>query len=223
MNNLLLISNYFKKYKKLFSNEIFVLRENLLENKNSNGLDKKDFLIKYECIINDCKECKFSDSKIEFFFGSGDPNADLLLVDEAPALEIDSNGLPFLGKAGKLLDKILIAINLNRNKGVFIVNILKCKPPKNRDPLPSEIEKYIPYLQKQIKIIKPRLILALGKIAGKSLTKKDIPLKEMRDDTFDYYGIPLRVTYHPEALLRNQNLKKFAWDDFKWIKSHMEK
>ena len=105
--------------------------------------------------------------KNNFFFGSGDANANLLIVDEAPALETNSQGVPFLGKAGKLLDKILLAVDLNRTKDIFIVNILKCKPPKNRDPLRSEIEKYIPYLNRQIKIIQPKLILALGKVAGK--------------------------------------------------------
>jgi len=221
MNNFLLISHYLKKYKKLFSNEIFIPQQALFENKYSNSVDEKNALIDYECIINNCRECQFSDSRSDFFFGSGDPNANLLLVDEAPALENDSQGLPFLGKAGKLLDKILFAIGLNRTKGIFIVNILKCKTPKNRDPLPSEIEKYIPYLQKQIKIIKPKLIVALGKVAGKSLIGKDISIEEMRDVTFDYYGIPLRITYHPEVLLSNQNLKRFAWDDFKWVKNHM--
>ena len=222
MNNFLLTSHYFKKYKKLFSNEIFIPQQALSENNHSNSVDEKNALIHYECIINSCKECQFSDPRSDFFFGSGDPNANLLLVDEAPALENDSQGLPFLGKAGKLLDKILFAIDLNRTKDIFIVNILKCKTPKNRDPLPSEIKKYIPYLQKQIKTIKPKLIVALGKVAGKSLVGKDLSVEEMRDSTFDYHGIPLRITYHPEVLLRNQNLKRFAWDDFKWIKNYME-
>ncbi len=221
MNNSLLLSHYFIKYKRLFSNEIFISRKTFLENKDSCSVAEKRVLIQYECIINNCSECRSSDSKIDFFFGSGDPNADLLIVDEAPVMEIDSKGLSFLGKAGKLLDKILFAIGLNRSKNVFIVNILKCRPTKNRDPLPSEIEKYIPYLQKQIKLIQPKLILALGKVAGKSLIGKDISINEMRDTTFNYHEIPLRITYHPEALLKNQNLKKLAWDDFKWIKNHM--
>ena len=162
-----------------------------------------------------------SDSK-KNFLGSGDANAKLLIVDEAPALEVDRGGVPFLGKAGKLLDKILLALGLSRTKDIFIVNILKCNLPKNRDPLPSEIEKYIPYLNRQIKIIKPKLILALGKVAGKSLIGKDIPLQEMRNTVYDYNSIPVRVTYHPETLLKNQSLKKLAWDDFKRVKNQME-
>lgn len=223
MNNLLLISNYLKTYKKLFSNEIFIPHHGTLKDKQDNFIDRKDVLIPYECIINNCEECQFTGSKKNgFFFGSGDPHANLLIIDEAPAFEIDSQGAPFIGKAGKLLDKILLAIGLSRSKNIFIVNILKCNILKNRDPLPSEIEKYIPYLNRQIKIIQPKLILALGKIAGKSLIGRDISLQKMRNTKFDYNGIPLRITYHPDTLLKNENLKKIAWDDFKWIKNYME-
>ena len=222
MNNFSSISNFLKIYKKLFSNEIIIPQQVLLKNKQRNFTNKKDPLILYECIINNCEKCQPSDSKNNFFFGSGDPNANLLIVDEAPALETDSKGVPFLGKAGKLLDKILLAVDLTRTKDIFIVNILKCKTPKNRDPLQSEIKKYIPYLNRQIKIIQPKLILALGKVAGKSLIGRDISLQEMRGKIFDYNGIPLKITYHPDTLLRNQTLKKLAWDDFKWVKNQME-
>mgnify|MGYP001238439228 CR=1 FL=1 len=222
MNNFFLISNYLKLYKKLFSDEIIIPQTVAFKDKRSNFTNEEGTLIPYECIINNCEECQSSYSDDNFFFGSGDSNANLLIVDEAPALMINRDGSPFLGKAGKLLDKILLALGLNRTKNVFIVNILKCKPPKNRDPLPSEIQKYIPYLDKQIKIIQPKLILALGKVAGKSLIGKDIPLQEMRNKIYDYNGIPLRITYHPETLLRNQNLKKMAWDDFKRVKNEME-
>jgi len=221
MTNFFSISNYLKIYKKLFSDEIIIPKQAVPKNKEGNFTNKKDPLILYECIINKCEKCQPYDSKSNFFFGSGDANANLLIVDEAPALETNSHGVPFLGKAGKLLDKILQAVDLTRTKDIFIVNILKCKTPKNRDPLQSEIEKYIPYLNRQIKIIQPKLILALGKVAGKSLIGIDISLQEMRDKIFDYNGIPLKITYHPETLLRNQNLKKLAWDDFKWVKNQM--
>ena len=220
MNNVSSISAYLKIYKKLFLDEIIIPKKAALKNKQGNFTNKKDPLILYECIINECEKCQHLDSN-SFFFGSGDANANLLIVDEAPALETNSQGVPFVGKAGKLLDKILLAVDLNRTKDIFIVNILKCKPPKNRDPLRSEIEKYIPYLNRQIKIIQPKLILALGKVAGKSLIGRDISLQEMRNKIFDYNGIPLKITYHPETLLRNQNLKKLAWDDFKWVKNQM--
>ena len=222
MSNFSEISNFLKIYKKLFSNEIIIPQQVLIKDRQKNFTNKKDPLIPYECIIHKCEKCRFFESKSNFFFGSGDAYANLLIVDEAPALETDSQGAPFLGKAGKLLDKILLAVDLTRTKDVFIVNILKCKPPNNRDPLRSEIEKYIPYLNRQIKIIQPKLILALGKVAGKSLIGREMSLQEMRGKIFDYNGIPLRVTYHPETLLSNQNLKKLAWDDFKWVKNQME-
>ena len=127
-------------------------------------------------------------------------------------------GEPFIGRAGKLLDKILSAIELSRSQGVYICNVLKCRPPNNRDPLPSEVEQCEPYLIHQINLIKPRLIVALGRVAAKTLLKQDLPLKDMRSIKHDYYGTPLVATYHPAALLRNQNLKPAAWEDFKWIR-----
>tara|TARA_B100000035_G_scaffold2779_1_gene2409 strand:- start:98 stop:769 length:672 start_codon:yes stop_codon:yes gene_type:complete len=222
MNNFSSVSKFLKTYKKLFLDEIIIPQQAVLKNKQRNFTNKKDSLILYECIINNCEKCQPSDLKSNFFFGSGDANADLLIVDEAPALETNDQGVTYLGKAAKLLDKILLAVDLTRTKNIFIVNILKCKPPRNRDPLRSEIDKYIPYLNRQIKIIQPKLILALGKVVGKSLIKRDISLQQMRNKIFDYNGIPLRITYHPETLLRNQNLKKLVWDDFKWVKSQME-
>ena len=127
-------------------------------------------------------------------------------------------GEPFVGRAGKLLDKILSAIKLSRNHGVYICNVLKCRPPNNRDPLPSEVEQCEPYLIHQINLIKPRLIVALGRVAAKTLLKQDLPLKDLRSIKHDYHGTPLVATYHPAALLRNQNLKPAAWEDFKWIR-----
>ena len=221
MNNSPLVLEYLKKYKRLFSDEIFVSCDGF------NNENRKDFkhpkyaLNQYETIISNCQECQLSEFRKNFVFGSGDPKADLVLVGEAPGSDEDEKGLPFIGKSGKLLDKILNAIGLSRYEGVFILNLLKCRPPKNRDPLPSEIKKCSPYLQEQIKIIKPKLIVALGKVAGKYLVGKDLPLKEMRGITHDYHGIPSIVTYHPAALLRNQSLKKLAWDDFKWVKSQI--
>jgi len=218
-----MIHNFLEKYKKLYVDELFVNSKNLSSSDFSKDEDAKNKLKKYESLISNCRECHLSDNRTNFVFGAGDPNADIILVGEAPGIEEDSKGVPFIGKAGKLLDKILSAIKMNRFNGVFILNVLKCKTPNNRDPLPSEVEKCRPYLQKQINIIKPKLIVALGKVAGKTLMRKDIPLKDMRSNTFDYYGIPLRVTYHPAALLRNETLKKLAWDDFKWIRDYIKK
>lgn len=221
MSNAQKLCSYLKKYNQLFVKEIYVPKKNFIDKSPKKNQESKISLNSYQALISNCQECQLSKTRNNFVFGFGDPNADLMLVGEAPGFDEDNEGLPFVGKAGKLLDKILIAIGLNRFEKVYISNILKCRPPKNRDPLPSEILKCIPYLKKQIKIVSPKLIIALGKVAGKCLTSKDIPLREMRDQTYYYDGIPLRVTYHPAALLRNQSLKKFAWDDFKWVKSYI--
>ncbi len=149
----------------------------------------------------------------------GDPNASLVLVGEAPGEQEDLKGEPFVGRAGKLLDKILSAIDRTRKKDVYICNVLKCRPPNNRDPLASEVSECEPYLIHQINLIRPKLIVALGRVAGKTLLNVDNSLKSMRGQLHDYHGTPLIVTYHPAALLRNPNWKPEAWKDFKWIRS----
>ena len=221
MSNAQQLCSYLKKYNQLFAKKIYVPQKNFIDKNPKKNQELKTILNRYQALISNCQECQLSKTRKNFVFGFGDPNADLMLVGEAPGFDEDIEGLPFVGKAGMLLDRILMAIGLNRFERVYISNILKCRPPKNRDPLPSEIEKCVPYLKKQIKIVRPKLIIALGKVAGKFLISKDIPLKEMRNHTYNYDGIPVRVTYHPAALLRNQSLKKFAWDDFKWVRSYI--
>ena len=150
-------------------------------------------------------------------FGSGNPNADIVFVGEAPGKNEDIQGEPFVGRGGKLLDKILGAIDLNRDD-IYICNILKCRPPNNRDPLPSEVQECEPYLIHQLQIIKPKLIVALGRISACTILKTKNSLKDLRNKIFNYAGIDLLVTYHPAALLRNPNFKKFAWEDFQFIR-----
>ena len=212
---------FIQQHIELFGKEIY---SNGYEKQNnipsdSNSTDK--ILLNYKLSIENCRECNLGNSRNNFVFGSGDSNADLLLVGEGPGENEDLQGEPFVGRAGKLLDKILRAIGYNRTDKVFITNIVKCRPPDNRDPLPSEVEKCLPFLIEQINIIKPKIIVALGKIAGKALIKKDIMLREMRTDTHEFNSIPLRVTYHPAALLRNPSLKKDAWEDFKYIRDFL--
>ena len=158
-----------------------------------------------------------SETRTKLVFGSGNPNADIVFVGEAPGKNEDLIGEPFVGRGGKLLDKILDSINLNREK-VFILNVLKCRPPQNRDPKPNEIEKCEPYLKKQLEIINPKLIVALGRVSAMTLLKVKDSLTNMRNKIHKYEGIDLIVTYHPAALLRNPNFKRPTWEDFKLIR-----
>ncbi|MCF7800403.1 MAG: uracil-DNA glycosylase [Candidatus Marinimicrobia bacterium] len=167
--------------------------------------------------IENCQKCPLGKSRTHFVFGVGNPNADLMLVGEAPGRDEDLQGIPFVGRAGQLLDKILVAINLSRDE-VFIANVLKCRPPNNRDPLPEEVEQCEPYLRHQIALIKPKLIVALGRVAAKTLLRMEDTLKNMRQKAFTYEGVDLRVTYHPAALLRNSGFKPAAWEDFQQIR-----
>jgi uracil-DNA glycosylase len=162
--------------------------------------------------INTCTKCSLGKTRIKFVFGVGNPKADVVVVGEAPGADEDEQGEPFVGRAGQLLTKILEAIKFPRNE-VYICNILKCRPPNNRDPQTDEIDFCEPYLWKQLEIIKPKMILCVGRIAGQSLLKTKATLGELRGKMHDYRGIPLMVTYHPAALLRNPNWKRPCWED----------
>ena len=209
---------FINQHIELFGNEIY----SNIHKKEDHSLTKLEPtsgpILSFKSSIENCKKCNLGSTRNKFVFGSGDPSADILLVGEAPGQEEDLQGEPFVGRAGKLLDKILKAIGYTRDTNIFITNIVKCRPPDNRDPLPSEVEDCSPYLNKQIELIKPKIIVALGKVAGKTFLKKDILLKEMRNKTHYFKSIPLRVTYHPAALLRNPSLKKEAWKDFQYIR-----
>ncbi|SVA40675.1 uncharacterized protein METZ01_LOCUS93529 [marine metagenome] len=188
-----------------------------LDHSFSNQLDE------FGTSISNCMKCSLGQNRNKFVFGVGDRHADLMFVGEAPGKEEDLKGEPFVGRGGKLLDKILSAIKMTRLKNVYICNVLKCRPPQNRDPLPDEVEKCESYLLHQITLIKPKLIVALGRISGTTLLRIDDTLKSMRGQLHDYHGTPLLVTYHPAALLRNPNLKKYAWEDFQFIRDFINK
>ena len=215
---------YFKQYRELFGNEIFLKLKNYniigdnsqkKKKRKSNSYD----LISFNDEIKNCLKCDLGKTRKKFVFGVGDFNASLLLVGEAPGEKEDLSGEPFVGRAGKLLDKMLTAINRSRENDVFICNVLKCRPPDNRDPSKEEISKCEPYLVNQIDLIQPKLIVALGRVAGKTLLGVDKSLKDMRNTIHSYHGTNLIVTYHPAALLRNSNWKPDAWNDFKWIRT----
>lgn len=162
--------------------------------------------------IHDCQKCPLGASRNKFVFGVGNPKADIVLVGEAPGAEEDKKGEPFVGRAGQLLNKILEAVDFKR-EDVFICNILKCRPPNNRDPLSTEVDQCEPYLHKQLELLQPKAMLALGRIAAQTLLRTNDSLTKMRADVHSYHGIPLMVTYHPAALLRNPNWKRPTWED----------
>lgn len=164
-----------------------------------------------DCVAN-CTRCELSTSRTNTVFGVGNPNADWLIVGEAPGAEEDRRGEPFVGRAGKLLDEMLRAIGQSR-ESVFIANILKCRPPNNRDPKAQEASSCRPYLQRQIELVQPRIILAVGRIAAQNLLNSDDPVGRMRGRSHDLDGIPLVVTYHPAYLLRSPSQKSKSWQD----------
>jgi DNA polymerase len=162
--------------------------------------------------ICNCLKCGLGKTRIKFVFGVGNPNADLMVIGEAPGADEDEQGEPFVGRAGQLLTKILEAIQFKREE-VYIANILKCRPPNNRKPNPDEVEQCEPYLIKQIELIKPKLILCVGLTAAHTLLKTEESLTSLRASVHNYHGVPTFVTYHPAALLRNPNWKKPTWED----------
>jgi DNA polymerase len=163
-------------------------------------------------MICNCMKCPLGDTRKNFVFGSGNPKADVLVLGEGPGADEDEQGLPFVGRAGKLLTDILIAIKFKRDD-VYIANIVKCRPPGNRTPYPEEMDCCMPYLKKQIELINPKFILCLGLTASQALLKKKEALGKMRGQIFDFEGRKVMVTYHPAALLRNPSWKRGCWED----------
>ncbi|WP_137719103.1 uracil-DNA glycosylase [Methylobacillus flagellatus] len=163
--------------------------------------------------VSACEACNLSGTRTQTVFGVGDPHADWLIVGEAPGAEEDRKGEPFVGQAGKLLDNMLAAIQLKRGDKVYIANVLKCRPPDNRDPHGEEVLQCDPFLKRQVELIQPKLILALGKFAAQSLLETDATIASLRGKLHRYQGVPVIVTYHPAYLLRNLPDKAKAWQD----------
>jgi len=169
--------------------------------------------------IAGCLKCPLGQTRTKFVFGTGNPAASLMFIGEAPGADEDLQGEPFVGRAGQLLNKILEAIHLQR-EDVFICNILKCRPPNNRTPIPEEVEQCLPYLRKQIALVRPKLIVCLGLTAAQNLLRTKESLTSLRGRVLAFEGTPLMVTYHPAALLRNPNWKRPAWEDFQAIQKY---
>ena len=160
-----------------------------------------------------CTACSLHQSRTQTVFGVGDENADWMLIGEAPGAEEDRLGDPFVGQAGKLLDNMLASIGLSRRKNVYIANVLKCRPPGNRNPEPEEVAKCSPFLQRQIQLVGPKLIVAMGRFAAQTLLASDASIASLRGKVHQYGDVPLIVTYHPAYLLRNLPDKAKAWED----------
>lgn len=172
--------------------------------------------------VSGCTKCALHQTRTQTVFGVGDENADWMLIGEAPGAEEDRLGDPFVGQAGKLLDSMLAAIGLSRQTNVYIANVLKCRPPGNRNPSPEEVAQCSPHLLQQIELVKPKLILAMGRFAAQTLLKTDASISSLRGRVHRYAGLPLIVTYHPAYLLRTLEDKAKAWEDLVFARKTMQ-
>lgn len=170
---------------------------------------------------NKCKKCRLHENRTRVVFGEGNENADIMFVGEGPGYNEDIQGRPFVGRAGQLLDKMIEAINLHRNN-VYIANIVKCRPPENRNPLEDECSACIEYLRWQVKLIKPKIIVCLGSISANNLIHSNFIISKERGKFIKKGNIYFMPTYHPSYLLRNESAKKESWADFKNIKSKLD-
>lgn len=207
---------YEEKIEKTEINVVAEIEEKYFDNSSENSMINS--LDDFYNSINKCQKCELGKTRKNFVFGVGNPNAKLMIIGEAPGADEDEQGIPFVGRAGKLLNDILKAIKFERDE-VYIANILKCRPPNNRDPLPIERQTCFPYLDKQIELISPKVILCLGRVAANTLLNKNEPMSLLRGgNKFLYKNISVMVTYHPAALLRNPNWKKGCWEDVQQLR-----
>lgn len=173
-------------------------------------------------VVRGCTKCGLCHTRTQTVFGVGNPNADLVFVGEAPGADEDRQGFPFVGRAGQLLTDIIVKGMQMRREDVYICNVLKCRPPDNRNPSPEEVFHCEPYLLRQLELIQPKVICALGKFAAHSLLKTDDSVTRMRGKWHDYHGVPLRVTFHPSYLLRAPGDKKLCWEDIQEVMKKLE-
>lgn len=171
--------------------------------------------------IGDCKRCKLCKTRKNVVFGVGDPGARLMFVGEGPGADEDEQGLPFVGRAGQLLTKIINAMGLER-EDVYIANCVKCRPPNNRNPEPDELETCMPFLMKQIDAINPEVIVCLGAVAARDILKTEVPISKLRGKFIDWNGRKLMPTFHPAFLLRNPNMKRPVWEDMQVVMKELE-
>lgn len=188
---------------------------------NPNASDDGADLAALQAEATECEQCVLSAGRQTVVFGSGSPGADLMFVGEGPGAEEDRQGVPFVGRAGELLTRIIQAIDFDR-EDVYIANIVKCRPPGNRDPLPDEVSACRGYLERQIDLIGPKVIVLLGRVAAQTLLGNDYPLGRMRGQWYTVRGVQTRVTYHPAALLRNNSFKRPTWEDMQVVRDRLK-
>lgn len=197
--------------------------ENRPENQSQNQTSQHGLTIsELNSKILRCTRCQLARTRNNVVPGQGVEHPLVMVIGEGPGYDEDMQGLPFVGKAGKLLDKMLAAIQLDRNTNCYIANIVKCRPPQNRDPEPEEQAACISFLEAQIHLLKPKMILCMGRISGQKLLDTQTPVGQLRGQFHDYHGIPVLVTYHPSALLRNEDLKRPAWEDLKMFRKKLD-
>jgi DNA polymerase len=182
--------------------------------------EKHESLESIRTDIGDCQRCKLAPSRTNIVFGAGNPTADLMFVGEAPGAAEDEQGLPFVGRAGQLLTKIIESMDLKRDQ-VYICNILKCRPPENRNPESDEIATCEPFLFRQIASVKPKVICALGTFGAQTLLRTKEPISRLRGQFIDYRGAKLMATFHPAYLLRNPGEKRKVWEDVQKIRDYL--
>jgi DNA polymerase len=200
-------------YLKSIGVQYLPCSEPALETGGEKGMDTLDSLRE---TIGDCQRCPLGKGRINLVFGVGSPEAELVFVGEAPGRDEDIQGEPFVGRAGQLLTRIIDAMGLSRDQ-VYICNVIKCRPPGNRDPLPEEIEECEPFLREQLNILNPRIVCALGSFAARTLLKTEGRISQLRGRLHTYNGIPLIPTYHPSYLLRNPQAKRDVWQDIQKV------
>lgn len=171
--------------------------------------------------VSSCRACKLCEGRHHAVPGEGVADPLVVVIGEGPGADEDATGRPFVGRAGQLLDKMLAAINLDRTTNCFIANVVKCRPPNNRDPEPDEIDACGPFLQRQLALLKPRAILTVGRVPTQALLGTTEGISRLRGRLFEYQGIPLLPTYHPSALLRDESLKRPAWEDLKQLRAFL--
>jgi len=182
--------------------------------------DRGESLIALAEEASTCEKCGLCEKRSNVVFGTGNPNADLMFVGEGPGANEDRQGIPFVGAAGQLLDKIIKAIGMSRDE-VYIANVVKCRPPGNRDPLPDEVASCMPYLERQIALVQPKVLVALGRVAAQTLLGNEQSISRMRGQWHSFEKVPLRVTYHPAALLYNEGYKRPTWEDMQLVRDRL--